>query len=369
MRSVPPPKKFVEWCRRGVSPPADRLDLRKFLDDERQKDLQGWNHEKLTDRFFESINKNLREGKRSAVTINQDLPAKEYKISGKKNDYEGVLTLLEMSVRPRGGLIIENVSIKHWRISELGVALNIKKNNIATLSVAKGIHAHLTIEDTNIGTIKLEHNAVAHLDMQGGCILNLECPPPGSENPFTGSVSLSNVFLPRSTEKYLLEGPQPYRNFRYHLRSLENAQTANLVHAAELAVERRADTKTNKLLSVLYETFSDFGSSTLRPLLWLGLLLMLSATITYITDGAALVEQPYVGWRSILEQQDGNGRLSRALVLAFQSTSNPLSILGGKSLVVPKYGYLALWSAIQGLFSVVFIALFVFAVRRRFKMQ
>lgn len=369
MRSVPPPKRFVEWCRQGMSPPADQLSLREFLDEERKKDLQGWNQETLTDQFFETINKNLREGKASAVAINHHLPAKEYKISGKRNDYEGVLTHLEMSVQPRGGLTIENVSIGHWRITKLGVAMDIKNNNIATLYVPEGIHAHLTIENTNIGTIKVEHNAVAHLDMRGGCILNLECPPPGTENPFTGSVSLSNVFLPRCTEKYLLEGPQPYRNLRYHLRSLENAQTANLVHAAELAVERKTDTKTNKLLSMLYELFSDFGSSTLRPLVWLGALLVFSALIIYTRDGAVLTDQMYAGWQSVLQEQNHEGRVLRSAVMALEPVISPLSIFTSKALLVPKDVWMAIWSGFQRIFSVIFIALFVLAVRRRFKMQ
>jgi hypothetical protein len=46
---------------------------------------------------------------------------------------------------------------------------------------------------------------------------------------------------------------------------------------------------------------------------------------------------------------------------------NPLGIFGTKGAVVANSGWLAIWLFVHGLLSALFIALFIFAVRRRFK--
>jgi hypothetical protein len=233
----------------------------------------------------------------------------------------------------------------------------------------------LKIIDTNIGEISFGSKSILEYEMTGGCLLNIKCPAPWQENPITGSFSLDNtVFLPRKSknksEASFLDGPQPYRNLRAHLMNLQNNQTANLVHSLELAVERETESGWfNKLLSWLYEKFSDYGSSTLRPTACFFGILVFSWVLGFIDGGGspALGLEEYTGWRSVLLQENLCGRTMRAIVLGSQSVVNPLGIFGSKNLLVPNHIWLASFSVILGLFSAIFIALFIFAIRRRFK--
>lgn len=216
---------------------------------------------------------------------------------------------------------------------------------------------------------------VSHLQVENGFILDFDCPIPGKPSPFTGSISFNNVFIPRDTKNYLLSGPQPYRNIRHHLKSIENGQLANFFHSAELAVERENDTPFNKLISHMYEKLSDFGASALRPIIWWFVIGFISTLLIYNVDGAvnAFSDESgrYVGWRSIFKSNDHIvwNDFYRSTYLSFQTMLNPLGVLGIKSLVIPAYGWLVTYLLFQGLLSAALIALMVFAIRRRFKIS
>lgn len=200
---------------------------------------------------------------------------------------------------------------------------------------------------------------------------NIICPPPKSDNPFTGSVNFKNVFFPEDTKDYLLRGAQPYRNMRHHLTTLENAQMANVFHRLELIIERETDTPINKFISHIYQLLSDFGSSTLRPMLWLLALFVITFLAARYGDGVALAasQTQFTGWRELLLTSNTEHERYRALLFASQNMVNPLGILGIKSLVVAKSGLLAIWAGFHSLLSVILITLFIFAVRRRFKLN
>ncbi len=363
MSSSAPPNQFIEWCRQETPKPSSNLDLSKWSQAKKGKGD--------VDDFFTEIGSSLRSNKITSVRIDVSVPAQDYVISGEGAGFEHYLSQLQITNPISGTLTIDNVSVKHLLVRNKPSQLCIKHSNVGMLVVHPGCRANLMVSETNIGTLVINQDSISHLDMTGGCILNVDCPAPEEPNPFTGSVSLRGIFLPREPEKYLLEGPQPYRNLRSHLRKLENAQTANVVHSAELAVERKTDTKMNKLLSLLYEICSDFGSSALRPLVWLAVLFALLATIVGLADGVtlALPEETYNGWKYVLTQEGWEGRTYRAVVMAFQGITNPIGIFGSRGLLTPKYTWLAVLSGLQGLSSVVLIALFIFAVRRRFKIQ
>jgi len=223
---------------------------------------------------------------------------------------------------------------------------------------------------SNIGTLRIIAGSLGHYEMQGGSLLNVVCPPPGAGNPFTGTVSFTkDVFFPRERNRYILLGPQPYRNMRYHLRSLENAQMANLIHSAELAVEREDDSWTNWFVSHLYEGMSDFGSSVLRPFLWLLLLYSVSVCAIFYSGGAEVPPlSDLVGWQRTLIDPAW-GEYWRALYLALQPVVNPIGIFGPKWLLIPRYSDLAAWLSLHGFLSLILLALLIFAIRRRFKIQ
>jgi len=236
---------------------------------------------------------------------------------------------------------------------------------------------------------------VHRLDMRGGCVLNILVPAPETTNPLTGSIAFTGTFFPENRNDYLLEGPQPYRNMRHHLHAIENAQMANKFHSLELAVEREDDTLANKIFSNLYKYFSDYGASTLRPIgWWVGILISFSLLV-FSVNGAVRGNSDdaiYTGWKTAFlvncEETKGDGvfepRLSsrkpvcvdtvskraiRSMYLSIQTMLNPLGIFSTKNVATTSTGWLLPLLLFQGLLSAVFIALMIFAIRRRFKMQ
>ena len=156
---------------------------------------------------------------------------------------------------------------------------------------------------------------------------------------------------------------------KHHLRAIENTQLANKFHSVELAVERENDDWSARVVSHLYECMSDFGASIGRPVLWWILLIAITTGLFTITEGVEAVSNPsaYVGWRADLTQPGAYGDAVRALHVTLQATFNPLSIFSGRTLIVPSSSMLAVWAGVHSALSVVLIALFIFAVRRRFK--
>lgn len=355
-----PPKEFVTWCRAAQERPLNHFVLNKYMRDPAN----------TAEKFAAEINQALKTGSKLGINLNDERGRENIVFRQEQVNYDQDIALLEISAYT-GSLTFEQLSIGHCLISAAHREFVIILRNC----VIRRLEIHgcksVTLVNCQVGTLGLNNASLQHFDMRGGCILDIECHPPWEKSPFTGSVSIIDVFLPRDPEKYLIKTPQPYRNLRAHLRRLENSQGSNLIHSAELAIERVTDNRTNKLLSHLYEQFSDFGSSALRPLVWLSLLWLVSFIVIFISDGAALAfaKEDYTGWRSLLTCTDTAGQVSRAAVLSLQQLASPLTILGAKPLLIPEYLWLAVWSVIHSLLSVVLLALFVLAVRRRFKMQ
>lgn len=365
-----PSKTFVEWCREKTTPPDHSFDLISFEKHCRSQNVD-WSAQQEKE-FFDEISNQLQAEKSVSVVLNRHISAQAYRIEGLGRGYKGCLVLLETGGNPVGGtLTLEGVTARRITLTTSRIHVDIKSCDIASLFVGHRCDVSLTLQDSNIGTLELEDGqCVAYFDMRDGSILNIVCEPAGQANPFTGPVSLREVFLPRASINDFLKGPQPYRNLRSHFLSLGNVQAASLVNAAELAVEREEEgSQTLKAMSVLYQVFSDFGLSAFRPIAWLFALFLVSAVVTFTYDGAVLVDKSPPGWYSILEEQGWTGRIAQAIVMAWQPVTNPLGIRGSGTLLVPDYPLLAIWLEIQSVLSLTLIALFVFALRRRLKMQ
>lgn len=232
--------------------------------------------------------------------------------------------------------------------------------------------ARVTLINTKVGTLNI--NQANLIDMEGGCVLNIEVPAPGGAiNPLTGSIDFLNTFFPKNRKDYLLPGPQPYRNMRHHLRAIENGQMANLFHSAELAVERERDTGVNKFLSYAYQALSDFGSSAFRPIAWWFGIGILSTIIVFSTNGATPTfgADKYPGWKAMLvaDNCDFWTGVTKAAYLSFSTMLNPLGLMGHRTLLVPSNGWIFIILVFQALLSAILIALMILAIRRRFKMQ
>jgi hypothetical protein len=169
-----------------------------------------------------------------------------------------------------------------------------------------------------------------------------------------------------------MHGPQAYRSLWSKLNALGNHQVAGIIRRKEECLEREADSPSNRFFSYLYQYASDFGSSAIRPLLWLLLLLAANTVLVFLTNGAdtAQPDEFYKqGWRSLLVQTDLSGRLARAFILALDPITNPLGVFATRTLLVAHHWAVAAWLVLCGLISAVLIALFIFALRRRFKIQ
>jgi hypothetical protein len=150
---------------------------------------------------------------------------------------------------------------------------------------------------------------------------------------------------------------------------LENGPMFSRFHTLEQSVERKQDGfGFNRTVSWLYWAASDYGSNALRPVLWFIGLLAFTTIVFCVTDGVDYDGNALVGWQQNFVGDDSHSKLSRAIALSFQSALNPLGIFG-KGALTAKFEALALWQFIHGIFSAVFAALFIFAIRRRFKMN
>ena len=239
----------------------------------------------------------------------------------------------------------------------------------------EGVSEHpnswLKFQECWIREFRMDPGSIIDLAFFGGGIFNLRCPAPADKSPFRGSVSFSGVFLPRTRTNYDIGGAQPYRNMRYHLSQLQNGPAASVFHSAELAVERDDERGLNWLFNFLYEEFSDYGASPVLPLVWIGLLWLLTATVLFAsgvniggTSGTA------VGWQVCLYEAGWKGELLRSVILGFQPISWLGSLLSsGPSVpLVPHSFFAQIWLVIDGILSTVLLALFIFALRRRFRM-
>lgn len=359
----PPEKSFVEWCKippSSTSAHSLRLERRggeaPFLD----KDVED---------FFEGVYKKLATSPDSIVDILFIGPFAAFQSSflarTSYKQYIGTFTIAWNSLR--------SLTLDSFHISNLTITGNhqvkLKNCKIRTLFINSG-GAELELQNTYIGKLVLAQGALKRFNMYGGGISHIDIPPPRSPNPFTGPVWFSETWFP--TDRYVLDAAQPYANMRHHLRSLENVRMADLFHTLELKTERCKETWTNKVFSRLYEIFSDYGSSILRPALWLFLLGTLVSYILIAFDGAVPtneLRQGASGWQTALLGDDYYSRGLRGFYLAFYSIIHPLGVFGGQPILVASTPWLSTLLVIEGIFSATLIALMIFALRRRFKLQ
>jgi hypothetical protein len=264
-------------------------------------------------------------------------------------------------------VILKGISVKQFEIHSSPALFDLSNLWIDKLRIYGGPGSYY-FTNCRIGTLELVGSSVRDFDFRGGIVLDIKCPPPTGESPFTGSVYFDRkVYLPRKPGAGLA-GPQPYRNLRAHMQRLENAPMVSLFHSLEQAVERQNQSWFSRIIRRLYGVLSDYGSSAGRPLFWFVILLTSTFGVLFWSDGAAinqLVSQK--GWYSELFTEGLTSRGWRAFVATISATVNPLGILGTTSLVVPKYAWVTVWLPIHGLLAAIFVVLFVLALRRRFK--
>jgi len=230
------------------------------------------------------------------------------------------------------------------------------------------------IQDSQIGRLKLGTNGkIGALAIKNSSILDFVTPTAGESNPFSAGVTIGrDVWMPTTTRGMMLSDAQTYRNVRHHLRAIDNSHAADFFHALEMRTEREHDSFGNILISYLYEWFSNFGGSYVRPIILLVCLSLITFSIVFATGGAVLgydqSSSVYSGWRSYLLSGD-NVQAWRAAYIAIESALNPVGLFNSRPLVLANSGASAIWVAVARVLSVVLVTLSVLAIRRRFRMQ
>ena len=372
-----PDPEFDSWSKkpRGHESPraVPSLDdfLRKGTPAARPAD------QKNIDIYVEAILEAIRKRKVPNVYLSTGLDQRfeEFTLAGpSKTLTENDIGNVEVA-NMRRDINFEKLAIRNVTLQRMtdNVTLKLCDCYVGTLR----IHGHhegrpptIQVRNTWIENLEIFPKCCKSFDMDGGGFLNLECPVPTEANPFLGPVSLRNIFVPRRSGPGGIQTAQPMRSLRAHLMDLGNIQAASVIHSAELALDRKDETDWNKFISYFYEISSDFGAATFRPL---GLLLSLFFA-TFLLGGlfeaVELQVDPsaLVGWQEILGADGRSGDSARAALLAVQPIVNPLGIFGVKALVVAKNIWMAGWILVQGIISPILIAMFIFALRRRFKM-
>ena len=242
------------------------------------------------------------------------------------------------------------------------------------------------MENCRVGTLYFADNSINQLNVSGGEIHSVKCPPANGPNPFTGSVSFKNTRFPISKEESeLFPGKQHLHNLRHHLEKLENTFEAQKMRALELAAERKDEVFTNWVLSWYQYISTNYGLSPGRPLLAATALYFSMAFLSFffgwgVPDARAPTNFYDVGWRIVLKDDfvscfwlwgttPSCGNWPRALLLPGQYILNPFGIFGTQSLLVAKTGWLNTLLTFSGLLCDILIATGFLAIRKRFKLN
>jgi hypothetical protein len=265
---------------------------------------------------------------------------------------------------------LENLTAR--RLSFGGNNKNIRLKNLWVDSLTFfGKQGTCILEDVWVGDlIFIRQSAFEAFNLTEGGILNIQCNTPDGDNPIAGSATFKKIYFPRKVG-LRLKGPQPYRNMRSHMERLQNVPAASLFFALEQTVDRKSIHlfSLDRLISWIYSLLSNYGTSVQRPFWAFVFLLILSSVLVYEFDGALIAEPADLhGWQVSMLGDGIGAQLTRAVTLVGQATLNPLGVFGQRGLLIANSGPLEIWLIAHGIYSILFLALFLLALRRRFKM-
>lgn len=368
-----PPAGFLEWARTR----NHTYDARVVVSEIAGKLTQQTPPRPTSDApqvFLDEISSNFFHGRSVACELNQHfLPTDEYNISFSLPDH-----VRSPNIYLNIGVPLKSISLANLSIIEVLVqtTTTVVAENcwISNLTIRGALAIRLTLKNCWLGHLNIDGpSCLSDTIITGGGILHFLCPAPTGAQPLTASFVLSrSTYLPTKSIPGFIQGPQSYRSLYSKLAAMGNHQVAGIIRRKEECLERESDSRSNRFFSYLYQYASDFGSSTIRPLLWLSISFVVNFLIVFLTNGAEISQEPTFytrGWRSLLTQCDLTGQFARAFLLALDPITNPLGVFANRTLLVATHWALQIWLWFNGLLSAVLIALFVFALRRRFKIQ
>jgi hypothetical protein len=223
----------------------------------------------------------------------------------------------------------------------------------------------LIMIDCWVGDFRFAPKSLNYFEMQRGGVDRIASPLPNQQNPFLGSVSIaSSVKFSAATEN-----AQAFRNLRHHLMAIHNLEAASVFHSAEMRTLYRQQNRLDKTFNLIYRGISDYGNSTVRPIILFFVFTLGNFLIFYFADGAAVpAGTADTGWQLLLQEQGRIGNAVRGATITLTQVVNPLGIFGLKSLVVAKTAILVATNALLCFGATVSLAFFVFALRRRFRL-
>lgn len=279
---------------------------------------------------------------------------------GKLISFDGIrIENLTVSGNFNGALIINNCKIKSLNIREYYGQTN----------------RHIMISDTWINTFRLESNCAKDVQIVNGGIKGFLAPLPTSRSPIIGDFSLKGLPIMGFEEGLNLVGSiQHFRNLRLHLKGLENSNAEHYLFAIEKRIERSEEKYPIKAISYLYDLFAFYGERPLRSIYWLLGIIAFSAVffatfqLSAVPYSCVVNEEDLVGWKLLLCEPGMLGDLVRGLSLSIQNVFNPAGIFR-ESLVTASNFPTLIFSIFQSLFSIILLAIGVFGLRKKFKMN
>jgi hypothetical protein len=246
-----------------------------------------------------------------------------------------------------------------------GINLSFKNCTIQRINCsAQDGPSTLSISNCWIGSLVMEPRSFRFFEMKGGGVTDLQSPLTSEHGPFVGSVNIVGAYFSPK-----IENAQAFRNLRHHLTSLHNQEAASVFHSAEMRALFNEQGVLDRVFNLLYRFISDYGNSTVRPLIWFLLFATLNFFLFFITDGVIVSGgSNAVGWQQLLLDESTFGAALRAGTITLTQILNPLGIFGHRSLLIAKSLGLVVANAGLCLFATVSLAFFILALRRRFRL-
>jgi hypothetical protein len=149
---------------------------------------------------------------------------------------------------------------------------------------------------------------------------------------------------------------------------LGNVVAAKYVQVFEKRIERPNDPGTIRFVSRMYDALSMYGNSPGRALAWLFALLIYSAVLFFVVDGAVMAEscETLSSWKVELCGDTEAARAARSIVIALDAAVNPLGLFSRIHVVEARSMVLNVYLLLVGFMSIALIAQIGIGIRRRF---
>lgn len=347
---------FLEWVNERPTPTESRID-RQWFEAQRMSQHHSVSPRAAIDMAKAEASDILKSTRPINLTLFDDL--------GPINMAEVKAHLVTLHAPERSAVPeISDKSIETLHAAGLPreTTLSLARCRVRTLQIGNANSADVHLTDTLIGTLEIG-GRIRKIDIDGGFIGRIRINH--NENPF-GDVTIRRLSLARHM---LGQNIQWLRDTRKHLTDKGNTPAASPFHAAELALDREHEPFWNRMVSHVYEIGSDFGNSIGRPLGWLGIIILVIAILSWATGLVAVNDKDLAGWPHEIAEPGEWNRFVRGVVYAAQCVFNPLNLFTAKALTSATHSLYGLLCAGLGLLGTLALALFLLAIRRRFKLE